>query len=58
MNYIDILRSIRDEIRNVNKNLEKIIRLLMERNQETIYMNRQVLLGGFLSHKSSCDTQA
>ena len=33
MNYIDILRSICDEIRNVNKNLEKIIQLLMERNQ-------------------------
>lgn len=31
MNYFDILRSIRDEIRNVNKNLEKIIQLLMER---------------------------
>lgn len=32
MNYFDILRSIRDEIRLVNKNLEKIIRLLSERN--------------------------
>lgn len=33
MANIDMLRSIRDEIRNVNKNLEKIIQLLMERNQ-------------------------
>lgn len=31
MASIDMLRSIRDEIRNVNKNLEKIIQLLMER---------------------------
>ena len=31
MANIDMLRSIRDEIRNVNKNLEKIIQLLMER---------------------------
>lgn len=30
MANIDMLRSIRDEIRNVNKNLEKIIQLLME----------------------------
>lgn len=31
MNYFDILRSIRDEIRKVNNNLDTIIQLLMER---------------------------
>lgn len=33
MPYMDILRSIRDELRNINKALEKIIQLLMERKQ-------------------------
>lgn len=31
MNYMDMLRSIRDELRKINKALETIIHLLMER---------------------------
>lgn len=31
MNYMDMLRSIRDELRKINKALETIIQLLMER---------------------------
>ncbi len=33
MNYMDMLRSIRDELRKINKALETIIQLLMERKQ-------------------------
>ena len=31
MNYMDMLRSIRDELQKINKALETIIQLLMER---------------------------
>lgn len=33
MNYMDMLRSIRDELRKINKALETIIQLLMDRKQ-------------------------